>query len=229
MKKVILMSLVGWIASGCGASQSVNSPAYNSTVALGSSSSSTICNEVTTTNVNAKIRTVDGNPNMVRVRIVSLNSIFDGNPNFNLQFFRSKAVAQAESLDATPLTFHIETASTNGASGNELTPNMTGINISNISQIANSNNLNTSGSAQFFSIVDLIIHDVSVDYQVLKIAIVNGNSNFASVEALLPPFIVNPISYDANHASFLGQLHPFANQAGYSDSQYLSMSQNFCF
>ncbi len=233
LTSLIAVVLFGWFASGCGATQSGQDNVYSVTPGtLGSATgSNTICNQMTTasTRLNASLRTIDGNTNMIRVRITGMTSAFDGNALANLQFYRWKVSGGVTSLDQTPLTFHIETASQNGQGGSELTNNMTGINMANIKQIVSSNIMSTSTAEQFFSQVDIIVHNLTSDYQALKFVIYSGSSVFASNDALIPAFAANPVTYDAGHAVVLNSLHPFASQIGYSDAQYLSMAQAFCF
>ncbi len=234
---IFAVILAGWIASGCGASQSGGPVASSiSSISplnnlLGDSSQNTNCNQMTTasTNFSAKLRTVEGTPDMMRIRITGLTSQFDGNPSANIQFFRWKVAGGVSALDSVALTFHIETASQYGAGGHSLTNNMTGINMANINQVVSSNFMGTTTAEQFFNKVDVIVHGVSLDYQTLKFVIYNGGAVLASNDALLPPFSANPSTYNSTHAAVLNGLHPFTNQLGYSDAQYLKLAKGFCF
>ncbi len=233
---IFAVMLVGWLASGCGATQSGGQPATSlgsitPLTPIAANSQNTICNQMSTTSTrfNASLRTVDGNPNMIRVRITGMTSLYDGNPNANIQFFRWKVVNGVSNLDSSPLSFHIEGASHNGVSGHQYSNTMTGIAMTDVKQIASANFLNVQTAEQFFNAVDIIVHDVSFDYSALKFVLYNGGTVTASNDALMPPFAVNPKSYASTHAPVLNGLHPFANQLNLTDAQYLANAQSFCF
>ncbi len=233
---ILAFILAGWLASGCGAHQSggpvsTSISSISPLMGIGNNESNLICNQMSTsgTSFSAKLRIVEGTPDMVRIRVTGLTSQFDGNPSANLQFFRWKVAGETGSIDSAALTFHIETASSQGRGGHSLTNNMTGLNMANIKQIANSNFMTASTAEQFLSQVDIIVHGVSIDYQAIKFVIYTGGAVMVSNDALLPPFTANPSTYGLTHAAVLGGMHPLLSQTGLSDSQYKSMGQSFCF
>ena len=234
---LVAFVLFAWFCTGCGATQS-GPAAYNNVGSAlpmssqGTTGSNTICNEMSTQKIrfDAKLRTVDGSSDMIRVRITGLTTQFDTNPNTSIQFFRWKASgASSPTLDSAALTFHIEGASQNGRSGSQLANNMTAITMANVKKIASDNYMNVSSAEQFFNNVDVIVHGVSIDWQVLKFVIYNGGTSLATNDALIPAFNANPSTYSTSHASVLNGLHPFVNQPGRTDAQYISMGQGLCF
>jgi hypothetical protein len=230
---ISLLAIVffAWLASGCGASSTktatptaVLSPLATSS--LTSTSQDTLCNSFSTPNIrlDAKMRTIPGGDDTIRIRITGLTSQFDSNSQIKLQMFRWKLAADGTpSIDAAPLSFHLETASHNGSAGAAISSNMSSVSMSDIAKYGA-----TTGEA-FFNQTDIVVQGLSFDWKVIKFVLYNNNAVLTSNDALIPEFLANPISYAANHSAVLSQLHPFQAQQGLSDADYMNQAQSFCF
>ncbi len=231
---ISLLAIVffAWLASGCGASTTKTATSTagltpaTTTSSLASTAQDTVCNSFSTPNIrlDAKMRTIAGSDDTMRIRITGLTNQFDSNSQIKLQFFRWKVAADGTpSLDAAPLTFHLETASHNGAPGTAISSNMNSISMTDIAKYGA-----TTGEA-FFNQTDIVVQGLSFDWKAIKFVLYNNNAVLTSNDALIPEFLANPNTYSASHPAILSQLHPFQGQQTLTDADYMNQAQSFCF
>jgi|GEM_PF-3979975 len=160
----------------------------------------------------------------LRVRVTSLTSAFDTN-GYTLQLFRWKADSSgATALDSTPLSFTVYYGSTAISSA------MTSIDSATVTSLRNQSHIGNSTS-DFFNQTQLVVSGVDNSWEVLKVVLYDGSQAIAQTDSLMPLFIANPTTYAANHAAVLAGLHPFyADRSnGYTDAQWVSLSNKYCF
>ena len=229
-----------WLASGCGASTTQTSQPitamplnpFSSTTNLVTSPQDTICNGFSTANIrlDAKLRTIPGSDDLMRVRITGMTNQFDSNNNITLKMFRWNTNNDGTpNLDSEPLSFDVQTGIQNGIPGFILKSSLTQISMSDVTNLAATNSINASTAETFFNQVDIIVHGVSFDQKAIKFVLYNQGAVVVSNDALLPEFSVNPNTYAATHAPVLAQLHPFHAELGLTDADYINQAQAFCF
>lgn len=245
------MSLVGlfylvvfaYLASGCGASTTTVSNASSST-SLSSTSTITSTNMLATCNhfsatgttLDGKVQSIANSSDYMRLRITGITSQFDNNSNIYVKFFRWKTNSDGTSyIDSNPLTFHMSTPGygSDGNGGNVLSDSSgnseyTTVNVSNLKTLATNNYESFSSSSSFLNSHDFILHGLSIDWKVVKIALFSSGTSIASADILLPSFAANPTTYAAGHTSLLYQLHPFYGQTGQVDQYYMNGARGFC-
>ena len=206
---------------------------FSSTTTLVTTPQNTVCNSFSTANtrMDAKLRSIPGSDDMMRVRITGLTNQFDSNNNMTLKMFRWKLKNDniTPDLDSAPLSFDIQTGIQNGIPGYILSTALTQISMVDVTKLAAANSINASTAETFFNQIDIIVHGVSFDYKAIKFVLYNQGTVVVSNDALLPEFSVNPSTYAASHAPVLAQLHPFASELGLGDADYSNQAQSFCF
>ena len=241
-KLLTTMFLLG-IAAVMTACGSRNSATAIGTSDLSSTSTSQYnvasCNQKTSSGIAASLKTYTSNGstdfNYVWVRMTTLPNGFAAGTS-NITFFKWMANSSGSTyLDSTRLSFVMVDSQT----GQYLISNwVTSLSWSDVSTTAQG--LGIYDAQTFFNRMNILVYlnDPSAQYDVLKIASYSTSSTSvqSQMDILLPPFSANPNAYatesdGSTRASVLQALHPFASykSSGYSDSQFVSMAQSYCF
>lgn len=238
---ILTFSAVAFLTA-CGSSKNAVGTSDFSSRSTDTSTSSkplAYCNQVTGTEISAKLKTYTDSSSTVRmdyvnVRLTAIPSNFEDSTTY-IAMWKWLANSSGNTyLDSTALKFILVNAST----GQAITGWKNTLRWSDVSAIAK--NMSYSDAATFFANVNILVDlkDANGEYDVLKITnySVSTNKAVSQADALLPLFYANPADYayestGAGRAQVLQDLHPLKNYAnqGFSAAQFQSMTNNFCF
>jgi len=189
------------------------------------------CNGISGNEFTGKIKAyIDffGNPDD-NSKIISLSQIPTAmEQSGSLQFFRWLADFNGSSLDNTPLTFIL----INPQSQLPLSGNLTKLSQAEMSTISQRELGQILTADEFLQKVHILVLGLTNTYDVLKLAVYGSDGSLVSeTDTLVPGFFADPNAYAFNSVSILAKLHPNFNSrtSNFSQDQYLSMTNSFCF
>lgn len=213
---VILTSIL--FLSSCGTSK--NGAKSTSTNNFASESQTGVlasCNKKVTSDLSFNTTIVQdqigqADPNWIKLKINMLSAKVTASGNI-IKFFKWKVVNGQAILDQNPLALYVYDLSTGYASAQASS-------FIVASQV-------TATKGYFVG-----LNDPQSTFQVIKMVVYsNSGSVVAHEDSLIPQFTAQPALYQTNKGSILSSLHPLinTNTSSWSDAQYKSYFQNFCF
>ena len=242
--RIVAISLLLALLSGCGSSMSARSsastggPAGSGLVELGVGEAQCSMFDSTSTRLGGKVTTYYMNSvlqeDKARVRITSLAEAFDTNTNVYIQAYRWRINGSGTAeIDNTPVQFTFENGS---GSDVALTTPLTSVSARDITGIRAVKGISATSSVDFFSKTTMVVSQVDYTWQALKLVIYDGTTTpptiVGSSDILLPIFQANPNKYAIGRSPTLVALHPFVSQVASTsttEADWAARAASFCF